>query len=57
MAAQLPAPRTAWRYRGSLTTLPCTAGMSWIVMAEPVPLSAAQITALGATHAHNFRPY
>ena len=52
----LPEPRTAWRYRGSLTTPPCTEGVSWIVMSEPVTLSAAQIAAFGALYAHNFRP-
>ena len=55
-AALLPAPRTAWRYRGSLTTPPCTEGVSWIVMTEPVPLSAAQIAAFGAIYPRNFRP-
>ena len=56
VAALLPAPRTAWRYRGSLTTPPCTEGVSWIVMTEPVTLSAAQIAAFGAIYPRNFRP-
>ena len=46
----------AWRYRGSLTTPPCTEGVSWIVMTEPVTLSAAQIAAFGALYARNYRP-
>ncbi len=54
--ALLPKPRTAWRYRGSLTTPPCTEGVSWIVMSKPVTLSAAQITKFGALHPRNFRP-
>ena len=56
VAALLPEPRTAWRYRGSLTTPPCTEGVAWIVMSEPVTLSAAQIRAFGALYARNFRP-
>ena len=56
VAALLPAPQTAWRYRGSLTTPPCTEGVSWIVMTEPVTLSAAQIAAFGAIYPRNFRP-
>ena len=55
-AALLPGPRMAWRYRGSLTTPPCTEGVSWIVMTEPVPLSAAQVAAFGAIFPRNFRP-
>lgn len=54
--ALLPEPRTAWRYRGSLTTPPCTEGVSWIVMSKPVTLSAAQIMAFGALYPRNFRP-
>lgn len=56
VAELLPAPRSAWRYRGSLTTPPCTEGVSWIVMAEPVTLSAEQVAAFGAIHPRNFRP-
>ena len=56
VAALLPASRRAWRYRGSLTTPPCTEGVSWIVMIEPVTLSAAQIAAFGALYPRNFRP-
>jgi carbonic anhydrase len=56
VAALLQQPRTAWRYRGSLTTPPCTEGVAWIVMSEPVTLSAAQIAAFGALYARNYRP-
>ena len=56
VAALLPATRVAWRYRGSLTTPPCTEGVAWIVMSEPVTLSAAQIAAFGALYARNYRP-
>ena len=56
VAALLPAARSTWRYRGSLTTPPCTEGVSWIVMTEPVTLSAEQIAAFGALYPHNYRP-
>lgn len=56
VAELLPVPQSAWRYRGSLTTPPCTEGVSWIVMTEPGTLSAAQIATFGAIHPRNFRP-
>ena len=56
VAGLLPAARSVWRYRGSLTTPPCTEGVSWIVMTEPGMLSAAQIATFGAIHPRNFRP-
>lgn len=39
----LPEARTAYRYEGSLTTPPCTEGVQWVVMTEPVGLSIAQL--------------
>lgn len=42
----LPADRTYLRYSGSLTTPPCSEGVRWIVMREPMRASEAQIRAL-----------
>jgi carbonic anhydrase len=42
----LPSLQTTFRYSGSLTTPPCTEGVSWLVMTTPVELSAQQFTAL-----------
>ena len=56
LAALLPKRRTAWRYPGSLTTPPCTEGVSWVVMTEPTTLSAEQIAAFSAIHDGNYRP-
>ncbi|HJQ14512.1 MAG TPA: carbonic anhydrase family protein [Anaerolineales bacterium] len=42
----LPSLGTTFRYKGSLTTPPCTEGVSWLLMTTPVELSAQQLTAL-----------
>ena len=55
-ASLLPATRTTWRYRGSLTTPPCTEGVNWIVLNEPLTMSPEQIAAFGAIYPNNFRP-
>lgn len=56
LGAVLPERRTTWRYTGSLTTPPCTEGVSWLVMTESMTLSAAQIAVFGAIVDSNFRP-
>ncbi len=56
LAALLPARRTTWRYRGSLTTPPCTEGVAWVVLTEPLTLSAAQIEAFATIYPNNCRP-
>lgn len=45
-AGLLPDTQTTYRYAGSLTTPPCTEGISWIVMTTPVQLSAEQLESL-----------
>ena len=56
LAELLPERRTTWRYAGSLTTPPCTEGVSWAVMTEPMSLSEAQIKAFRAIYDGNYRP-
>ena len=56
LMALLPENRSAWRYAGSLTTPPCTEGVSWLVMTQPVTLSAAQIATFNALYDGNYRP-
>ena len=38
----LPSDRTTYRYPGSLTTPPCSEGVSWMVLKNAVQVSAAQ---------------
>ena len=52
----LPAVRTSYRYDGSLTTPPCSEGVSWIVMTTPIQLSAQQIRAFTEIIPDNNRP-
>lgn len=52
----LPTQHRTYRYAGSLTTPPCTEGVSWFVMAEPVQASEEQLTAFRAVIAQNDRP-
>ncbi len=56
VSALLPERRDTWRYAGSLTTPPCTEGVSWVVMTTPVTLSPAQIETFSALYGGNYRP-
>ena len=53
----LPSLRATYRYTGSLTTPPCTEGVAWNVMAQPISMSKAQLDTLTkAFHEPNNRP-
>jgi len=53
----LPADRTTYRYPGSLTTPPCTEGVRWHVMTQPIEMSPGQIEAFHSLFAAgNNRP-
>jgi carbonic anhydrase len=52
----MPATKTYWRWSGSLTTPPCSEGVTWLMMDNPVEVSADQIAAFTAIYDHNFRP-
>jgi carbonic anhydrase len=41
----VPAKRGFFRYAGSLTTSPCTEGVTWSVMEQPIQMSKGQIDA------------
>ena len=55
-AAILGAVGESIRYDGSLTTPPCTEGVRWIVLAEPLQLDEAQIDQIRAVVHENNRP-
>ncbi len=52
----LPEQRTTYRYDGSLTTPPCTEGVSWFVLDTPIEVSAAQLAAFSGIIEANNRP-
>jgi carbonic anhydrase len=55
-SAFLPASRTHFRYVGSLTTPPCTEGVEWVVMSEPVTVSDEDMAQFAARISFNARP-
>ena len=56
--ALLPADKTFSTYAGSLTTPPCTEGLTWYVLKTPIEMSPAQIRAFTMLEhlAHTNRP-
>lgn len=52
----LPELRTFLTYGGSLTTPPCSEGVRWLLMTEPMPVSEAQVEAFAALFEQNARP-
>jgi carbonic anhydrase len=51
----LPTQRGHYRYVGSETAPPCTEGVDWIVLRQPVELSAAQLALWKSRFADNMR--
>lgn len=52
----LPADRRYYTYMGSMTTPPCTEGVLWLVMQQPVTVSARQIDTFSRLYPMNARP-
>ncbi|MFZ6726742.1 carbonic anhydrase [Undibacterium sp. MH2W] len=52
----LPAKRDYFTYMGSLTTPPCTEGVLWMVMKEPIELSSEQLAIFNRLYPMNARP-
>lgn len=55
-ASILPATRSYYTYMGSLTTPPCSEGVLWLVMKQPVQLSPDQINIFSRLYKNNARP-
>jgi carbonic anhydrase len=55
-AAMLPTSRNYYTYMGSLTTPPCTEGVLWLVMKQPVQVSNEQIAIFSRFYSNNARP-
>lgn len=56
LAALLPTDRSYFTYMGSLTTPPCSEGVLWMVMKNPVPISTEQIAVFSRLYPMNARP-
>jgi carbonic anhydrase len=52
----LPQDRRYYTYMGSLTTPPCSEGVLWMVMAQPVGISPEQIATFSHLYPMNARP-
>ena len=52
----LPADRRYFTYMGSLTTPPCSEGVLWLVLQQPVPLAQDQIGVFSKLYPMNARP-
>lgn len=52
----LPRDQRYYQYMGSLTTPPCTEGVLWLILKQPVSLSAEQLRLFGQLYPNNARP-
>lgn len=52
----LPAQRGYYTYTGSLTTPPCSEGITWLVLKTPVEISDVQVKRFAQFYEHNARP-
>jgi len=52
----LPTARNYYTYMGSLTTPPCSEGVLWLVMKQPVQVSQDQINIFSRLYRNNARP-
>jgi len=56
VAALLPKEHAYYTFPGSLTTPPCSEGVTWFVLVHPGHLSKAQVDRFGKLYSHNARP-
>lgn len=56
VAKLLPEQRAYYTFTGSLTTPPCSEGVTWFVLKSPIEMSAGQIARFAKVHDMNARP-
>jgi len=56
VAELLPDNHAYYTFTGSLTTPPCTEGVTWLVLQHPSSVSASELARFGATYPMNARP-
>lgn len=56
VAEILPRDQRYYQYMGSLTTPPCTEGVLWLILKQPVSISREQLRLFGQLYANNARP-
>lgn len=56
LTSLLPADRAYFQYEGSLTTPPCTEGVTWFVLQTPIAASRAQLEQFARVFENNSRP-
>ena len=54
--AIIPLDKSYYTYMGSLTTPPCTEGVLWLVMKQPIQVSPEQIAIFSRLYRNNARP-
>lgn len=55
-AQLLPADRSYYTYMGSMTTPPCSEGVLWLVLRQPVQVTAQQLDVFARLYPMNARP-
>jgi len=56
LAQLLPDDKRYYTYMGSLTTPPCSEGVLWMVLKQPVPISMEQVAIFSRLYPMNARP-
>ena len=56
LMALLPADQRYYQFMGSLTTPPCSEGVLWMVLKQPVTISRAQLRLFSQLYSRNARP-
>ncbi len=51
----MPTEKSYFRYMGSLTAFPCTEGVEWIILREPITVSIEQLSTYKNTFSDNAR--